>query len=371
MFDLRCKRIADVIVDYSIKLKKDEVVVISAIDIPDEMVEILIKKVYEVGGIPLLKLSNQRIGRAYIKDTTEATMKLYGEVDLALFKSAKATIQMMNTPNMTEFSDISEEKMDLWIKHWQGPVLMDWVVKNHRWVILSWPSPSAAQSAEMSTESFEDFYFDACTMDYSKMSMAMDPLVELMNKTDRVRLVSPGTDLEFSIKGIPAIKCDGVYNLPDGEVFTAPVKNSINGTIRYNTRSNYLGKVYDNIVFRFKDGRIVESTSSQTNGMNAVLDTDDGARYIGEFALGLNPFVKKPMLNTLFDEKIAGSIHLTPGDAYELAPNGNKSRIHWDIVLIQTKEWGGGELYFDDILVRKDGLFVLDELKGLNPENLM
>jgi aminopeptidase len=223
----------------------------------------------------------------------------------------------------------------------------------------------------MSTEEFEDFYFDTCTIDYAKMSKAMDPLVELMQSTDRVRLVAPGTDLELSIKGIPAIKCAGTYNLPDGEVFTAPIKDSINGIIRYSTRTAYMGKIYENIIFHFKDGRIVESTSSRTAEMNAILDSDEGARYIGEFAIGLNPFVKRPMLNPLFDEKIAGSIHLTPGDCYDMAPNGNKSRHHWDIVLIQTKEWGGGELYFDDELVRKDGLFVLDELKGLNPENLV
>jgi aminopeptidase len=222
----------------------------------------------------------------------------------------------------------------------------------------------------MSTEEFEDFYFDTCTIDYAKMSKAMDPLVELMQRTDRVRLVAPGTDLEFSIKGIPAIKGAGTYNLPDGEVFTAPIKDSINGIIRYNTRTAYMGKIYENIVFHFKDGRIVESTSSRTAEMNAILDSDEGARYVGEFAIGLNPFVKKPMLNPLLDEKIAGSIHLTPGDCYDMAPNGNKSRHHWDIVLIQTKEWGGGEIYFDDKLVRKDGLFVLDELKGLNPDNL-
>jgi aminopeptidase len=370
MSDPRWKRLADILVDYSIKVRNEEIVVLFATDAPDGMVSLLIKKIYEAGGIPLLVLRNERLLRAYLMDTNEATMRAYGEVELSMCKRAKAAIFLAGSSNITELSDVPEEKMNLYIKHRQGPVL-DWIVGNLKWVLLRWPLPSLAQGAEMSTEAFEDFFFESCTMDYSRMSMAMDPLVDLMQRTDRVRLVSPGTDLEFSIKGIPAIKCDGVYNLPDGEVFTAPIRDSINGTIRYNTRTEYLGKVYDNISFRFMDGRIVESTSSRTEEMNAVLDTDEGARYIGEFAIGLNPFVTKPMLNILFDEKIAGSIHLTPGNAYDMAPNGNKSLIHWDLVLIQTKKWGGGELYFDGELVRKDGLFVLDELLGLNPENLI
>ena len=227
-----------------------------------------------------------------------------------------------------------------------------------------------AQSADMSTEAFEEFYFNVCNLDYSKMSKAMDSLVELMNKTDKVRLVSPGTDLTFSIKDIPAIKCDGKMNIPDGEVFTAPVKTSINGTLSYNTPSVYNGFTFNNIKFEFKDGKIINATANNTERINSILDTDDGARYVGEFAIGVNPYILHPMKDTLFDEKIAGSIHFTPGACYDEAPNGNNSAIHWDLVLIQRSDYGGGEIYFDDILIRKDGIFVIDELKVLNPENL-
>jgi len=192
-----------------------------------------------------------------------------------------------------------------------------------------------------------------------------------MARTDKVRIVGPGTDLSFSIKGIPVKKCSGQMNLPDGECYTAPVKDSVNGTLAYNTKSIYDGKVYENIKFKFKDGKIIEATSSDTPNMTKLLDTDEGARYLGEFSFGLNPYVTKPMMETLFDEKISGSIHITPGNSYDDAPNGNRSGVHWDIVLIQTKEWGGGEIYFDDVLIRKDGKFVLPELKGLNPENLI
>jgi aminopeptidase len=255
--------------------------------------------------------------------------------------------------------------------HWQKPVV-DQRVKKTRWLVLRWPSPSMAQQAQMSTEQFENFYFDVCTLDYAKMAEAEKALKARMERTDKVRLIGPDdTNLSFSIKGIAAIPCGGELNIPDGEVFTAPIKDSINGVIHYNAGTIYNGKSFDNIRLVFKNGKIVEATSSNTKALNEILDTDEGARYIGEFAIGFNPHVKKPMRDILFDEKICGSIHFTPGQAYEEADNGNRSKIHWDMVLIQTKEYGGGEIWFDDELVRKDGVFIPKELHGLNPENLI
>ena len=223
----------------------------------------------------------------------------------------------------------------------------------------------------MNTESFEDFYFDVCTSDYDRMSRAMDPLVNLMNKTKNVHIIGQGTDLRFSIEGIPAEKYMGTFNIPDGEVATAPVKNSVNGFITYNTETRYNGVLFNNIRFEFKDGKIIKATSNKTKELNEILNTDDGSRYIGEFALGLNPYIEKPIGDTLFDEKIRGSFHFTPGDSLKESDNGNRSSIHWDIVNIQTPEYGGGEIWFDEALVRKDGVFVLEELKALNPENLI
>jgi aminopeptidase len=222
----------------------------------------------------------------------------------------------------------------------------------------------------MSTEGFEDFCLDVSTLDYARMDEAMAPLVELMSRTDRVRVVSPGTDLGFSIKAIPVEKAAGRNNIPDGEVFTAPVRDSVNGTILFNTPSLEEGTTYERVRFTFKDGKIVEADANEPDKLRRMLDTDDGARYLGEFALGMNPRIDRPMKDTLYDEKIRGSLHLAAGRAYDETDNGNRSSVHWDLVLIQTPEWGGGELYFDGVLVRKDGRFVLPELEGLNPENL-
>lgn len=283
-------------------------------------------------------------------------------------KGMDAYIAVRASDNTSELSDVPSDKLNLYSKMLR-PVI-DERVDHTKWVIMRYPNNSMAQLSNMSLEAFENFYYDVCTLDYAKMSEAMDPLVDLMNRTDKVRIVSPGTDLTFSIKGIPAIKCAGECNIPDGEVYTAPVKNSVNGVISYNTVSLEQGFTYDNIVFRIEDGKIVEAHSNDDVRINALLDTDEGARYFGEFAIGVNPYVLHPMKDTLFDEKICGSIHFTPGASYEDASNGNKSAVHWDLVLIQREDYGGGEIWFDDVLIRKDGIFVLPELKGLNPENL-
>ena len=222
----------------------------------------------------------------------------------------------------------------------------------------------------MSTEAFENLYFDVCTMNYPKMARAMVPLERRMREADAVHIKGPGTDLEFSIKGIGAKMCKGDRNIPDGEVFSCPVKDSINGHIQFNTPTIYAGTRFENVRLEFKEGKVVNATSNNARRLNEILDTDAGARYTGEFSLGFNPYILNPMCDILFDEKIAGSLHLTPGQAYEECDNGNRSAVHWDMVLIQRPEWGGGEIWFDGELIRKNGRFVPKDLRGLNPEKL-
>lgn len=370
MIDPRITKLADVLVNYSCAVKPGEKILIEAIDIPHEVTCELVKIARKAGADPLVTLKSNAVWRSLIHNASEEQMALIADSEALRMSNVQAYIGFRGNFNITEWSDIPKEKMKLYEKHVWQRVHHDIRVKKTRWVVLRWPNPSMAQSATMSTEAFEDFYFNVCTLDYSKMSKAMQPLVELMNKTDKVRLAVPGTDLNFSIKDIPAVGCDGKLNIPDGEVFTAPVKDSVNGTIQFNARTIYHGVVHDNVRLVFREGKIVEATSSNTEALNKVLDTDEGARYVGEFALGFNPYVTKPMLDILFDEKIAGSIHFTPGSCYDEAPNGNKSEIHWDMVLLMTPDAGGGEIHFDDKLIRKDGRFTLPELEPLNPENL-
>lgn len=370
--DERIKKLSYNLVNYSMKVKKNDKVYIHYIgESTENLARQLIKDVYEAGGIPFPHFTSQKIQREMLLNCTEEQLKLMAEIDCKEMSMMDCYVAVRGTENVSELSDVSSEKMNLYEKYYATPVHHDIRVPKTRWVVLRYPNSSMAQLSNTSLEAFEDFYFKVCCLDYSKMNEAMKHLVDYMNRTDRVKIKGPGTDLTFSIKDIPAIPCAGELNIPDGEVFTAPVKNSVNGTLSYNTPAVFQGFTYENIKLEFKAGQIVKASANDTERINKVFDTDEGARYIGEFAIGVNPYIIKPMKDTLFDEKIMGSFHFTPGNCYDEAPNGNKSAIHWDLVLIQTKEYGGGEIYFDDVLIRKDGRFVVPELMCLNPENLI
>ncbi|MGN0383257.1 MAG: aminopeptidase [Eubacterium sp.] len=371
MMDSRIIKLAHNLVNYSMKVQKGEKVYIHHIgDSTKDLAKQLIKEVYAAGGVPFVHYTDNSTLREILLHCTKEQMKLMAEIDGLEMSKMDCYVGVRGTDNISELSDVPGEKMALYERLYQTPVHHGIRVPHTKWVVLRYPNYSMAQLSNTSLEAFEDFYFDVCTLDYSKMAKAMEPLVELMNKTDRVHITGPGTDLSFSIKDIPAIPCAGNMNIPDGEVYTAPVRNSVNGTLTYNTPSVLQGFTFENVSLTFKDGQIVNATSNDTTRINKVFDTDEGARYIGEFALGVNPYVTKPMKDILFDEKIAGSFHFTPGNCYDEAPNGNHSAIHWDLVCIQTPECGGGEIYFDDVLIRKDGRFVIPELECLNPENL-
>jgi aminopeptidase len=341
-------------------------VLVEAFDIPAEFTALLVRAIAEAGGIPLCLTKQNRVLRELYRHASEEQMRFWGEIERRQMEGVAAYVGVRGSHNATELADVPHEKMELYQRLLWQPVHTQVRVPRTRWVVLRWPTPSMAQQARMSTESFEDFYFDVCTVDYQAMAKAMAPLQERMQRTDRVRIVGPGTDLRFSIKGIPAVGCAGERNIPDGEMFTSPVRGSVEGVLSVNTSSLYQGVVFEGIRLEFRQGRIVDARANHADRLNRILDSDDGARYIGEFSLAFNPRIREPMMDTLFDEKIAGSFHFTPGQAYDEADNGNRSQVHWDLVTIQRPEHGGGEIWFDGELVRKDGEFTARELKGLN-----
>jgi aminopeptidase len=371
MIDPRMTKLADLLVNYSCKVKKGDNVLVEATDIPHEFTRTLVAAIAAAGGRPVVLLKSNVVNRALMLAGSEEQWQTIADVEKAAMRKMQCYLGVRGNANVSELSDVPAEKQRFYENTVWKQVHHDIRIKHTRWCVLRWPNGSMAQMAEMSTEAFEDFYFNVCTLDYAKMSRAMQPLVKLMQQTDKVHLKGPGdTDLTFSIKGIPAIACDGQLNIPDGEVFTAPVRTSVNGVIHFNCPTLYRGVTHNDIRLVFKDGKVIEATSTETVKLNEVLDTDKGSRYVGEFAIGMNPYCTKAMKDTLFDEKIAGSIHFTPGSCYDEAPNGNNSAIHWDMVMRQTPDAGGGEIWFDKKLVRKDGLFVVKELKGLNPKAL-
>jgi aminopeptidase len=374
MKDPRFVKLAKVLVHHSAQVSPGDKVLIEAFDIPPDFTCALIETVVAAGGLPLVSTYQEPVRRALQKSASEEQLKLWAEVDLRRMQGVQCYVGVRGSHNTAEFSDVPRECIDLYEKMYLHPVHLEQRVKKTRWVVLRWPLPAMAQSAGMSTEAFEDFYFRVCAgVDYAKMAEAMKPLVDLMARTDRVHVTGPGTDLRFSIKGIGAKPCSGERNIPDGECFSTPVKTSVQGHIQFNAETLYRGTVFSGIRLEFKDGKIIGATAASnemTKKLNEILDADEGARYIGEFSLAFNPHILKPMKDILFDEKIAGSFHFTPGQAYEEVDNGNRSQVHWDMVNIQRPDHGGGEIRFDDKLIRKDGLFTLPELQGLNPDRL-
>lgn len=370
MKDPRIQTLAHNLVNYSCKVQPGHRVLIENTGIQEELVTALVQEVYQAGGQPFVWLKDAKVERALMMGLSEEQADLMAANEAALMDQMQAYIGIRAGVNSYEAADVPQAQHTMFnTRVWNRVHGMIRVPKT-RWVVLRYPTPSMAQQAAMSTESFEDYYFNVCCLDYAKMSRAMDPLVARMSRADQVRIVGKGTDLSFSIKGQPVVKCDGACNIPDGEVFTAPLKHSVNGCLSYNTPSVHEGFTFENIVLTFRDGKIVEATSNDNQRINQVFDTDEGARYVGEFALGVNPYINTAMKDTLFDEKIAGSFHFTPGSCYDDCDNGNQSAIHWDLVCIQTPEYGGGEIYLDGELIRKDGRFVPEDLQGLNPENL-
>ncbi len=370
MRDPRGAELAQLIVRHSTQLASGEAVLIEAFDVADGLVLDLVECVHAVGAIPLVYLRSNAVIRSQLVRASEAQLRLQGTIERFQMERVQAYVGLRGSANASELSDVPGDRMGLYMEHVIKPVHLDYRVNRVRWVVLRYPNGAMAQQAGMSTEQFEDHFFRVCTLDYGRMAEAMEPLKRRMEATDRVRILGPGTDLSFSIRDIPAVKCEGRRNLPDGECYTAPVRDSVEGTIAYNTPSLYLGTTYEKVRFTFEGGRIVRAEGEPQQALDRLLDTDEGARYVGEFSLGLHPYITRPIKDTLFDEKIAGSLHLTPGQAYEAADNGNRSRVHWDLVLIQTPQWGGGEVWFDGERVRKDGRFVVPELEGLNPERL-
>jgi aminopeptidase len=372
MTDPRVTKLADLLATHSCDLGPDDRLLVHAFDIPEEVTAEVVRIAREKGAQVAVRLESNLVRRALLMGITEENVKTIAKVEKFEMDQMTAYMALRGSHNYAETSDVPGETMNMWQRLYSVPVVFETRVPNTKWVALRWPTAAMAQQANMSTPAFEKFYFDVCTLDYAKMERACEPLKELMDRTDEVHILGPGTDLRFSIKGIGSVPCTGHRNIPDGECFSAPVIDSVNGVIQFNTVTLNQGVEFKDVRFVAKDGKIVEaSAGANTEKLNEILDTDEGARYFGEWSLGFNPYVLHPMKDTLFDEKIAGSFHLTPGNAYDPpGGNGNKSGVHWDIVMIQRPEYGGGEVWFDGKLIRKDGIFVLPELADLNPDRL-
>ncbi|GED59780.1 aminopeptidase [Brevibacillus formosus] len=369
MRDERLGKIADNLISYSMDVQAKQHIMIMVVDEGEPLAMELVKRLYAKGAYPHLRFVRPQVQREWLKGLTEEQLAQTVQWEKDMWFGMQGYIGIHGETNDSEMKDVPQEKYRLYAEAYDS--IFHYVDNQITGLRINYPTSALAQKANMTTEAFEDFYFNVCSLDYRKMAEACQPLYDLMDKTDKVRIVGPGTDLTFSIKGIGTRTAVGKRNIPDGEVYTSPVRDSIHGTISYNTPSNFKGTTFENVRFTFREGKIVEAHANHADKLTEILDTDEGARYIGEFAIAFNPYILHPMGDTLFDEKIAGSFHLTPGRAYDQADNGNRSAIHWDLICIQRPEYGGGEIWFDDVLIRKDGRFVHEALLGLNPEQLI
>ncbi|MBI4978194.1 MAG: aminopeptidase [Spirochaetes bacterium] len=365
--DQRLKDLSVTLIDYSVSLKRGETLYLDLIGSDGiALAREIVRAVTERGAIPYWNFFDDNLSAAFFAAADETQHRAFAEFHKKNMAACDAYIGIRSSANPFDASSVPASGQKLKRKYFWTEVHEHTRLKK-KWCVLRYPNNAMAVMSKKSTEAFEDFYFRVCNIDYARFSKAMDPLQSLMARTDRVQITGPGTDISFSIKGLPPIKCDGKYNIPDGEVFTAPVRESVNGIIQYNTPTVYDGHSFANMRFEVKDGRIVDyKAEGDRAALDAIFSTDDGARFFGEFSLGLHPHVDTPMCDALFDEKIYGSLHFTPGNAYDDCNNGNKSAIHWDLVLVQTPAYGGGEIRFDGTLIRKDGEFVLEELMPLS-----
>ena len=363
--------LANLIVSYSLAVTPGEKVLIESWDEADDLTGALQEAVLEAGGIPFLDRQNASLQRTFLMHASPDAMCRRADLELVRMREMDGYVAIRKADNCYENSDVPEAQMALWNR--VTAELRRERMVHTKWCVLRYPGPSMAQLCHMSTEAFQAYFFSVCCLNYAEMSRKAAALENLMKATDKVRIKAKDTDLTFSIKGCkggPAFPNDtgcGRLNLPDGEVGGGVVKESVNGRITYNVPSVYNGRTFQQISFTIEKGKIVKAvcngTESDQLALNAILDTDEGARYFGEFSLGINPMVKKAIGDILFDEKMWGSLHFTPGHA--------PSAIHWDLVLSQRSEDGGGEIWFDDKLVRRDGLFVLPELMDLNPDRIL
>ena len=331
-----------------------------------DLLKEMITEVTAAGGVPFPLVGEDSWQRRFLREAGEDQVRGWGDIHETLMRQMQCYVRVNGTANPFDLSDVSAEARGWEREHFMNRVHLKLRVPHTKWVVLRYPGDSMSQQASMSREAFEDLYFKVCTLDYERFSRAMDPLKALMEKTDEVRLTARDTDVTFSIKDIGVVKCDGRMNIPDGEVFTAPVKESVNGVVTYNAGALYGGTSWDWIRLTFEKGRIEKiEGSNDVDKLEEIFGTDDGSKYIGEFSFGLNPHLHTAIKDTLFDEKIYGSFHTALGQCYDTAENGNRSAIHWDLVCIQTEAYGGGDVYFDGELVRRDGHWLHPDLKDV------
>lgn len=367
MIDIRLARLADTIIDYSLNIQPGERVLIESSKNCSEMLKYMIRKIADRGAIPLVQLNETTLRASLITNGSVEQFKLMEKHQRSILSDVDVYINMLDSDNSFDMSSVPSDKRKIYQEYYFKPINFEIIIPNKRWITVEYPSVAAANRFCMNSNEFEDYFFKAVNCDYADLSRKMNKLKELMDKTKSIKISALETEFYLETGGNPAAICDGKINIPDGEIFLGPKPDSASGEIKFNTPSKYMGSIFNDLKLTFVNGKLIKAiTSSNQKKLDEIVNTDEGSRFIGEFAIGTNSSITVPTNNIIFDEKICGSFHIALGASHHLSDNGNVSAIHWDIVQMLTKKYGGGSIYFDNELIQKDGIFVTEELKQLN-----
>lgn len=353
MVDPRLKKQAEILVDYSLKFKKGENVAIlaefQARPLVLELYKLLIKR---GAGEVKVHFSDYEFTEAYFKNASKKQIDHFPQLEYDEMKKMDCYIRIGSPSNTRGLTGVDASK--IMARQKVVRPILNYRIDKTRWLVTKYPTNAQAQEAGMSLSEYSDFVLSAIVdVDWPKLHKQQEKLKRLVDKTEKVRLVGEKTDLSMSIKGRTAINSSGTYNMPSGEVFTSSVEDSAEGVITYTYPALYMGREFHDVRLEFKKGKVVRATSDKgEKDLNKILDTDMGARFIGELGLGNNYKIQKFTKDILYDEKIGGSIHIALGRGYKDTLSKNESAIHWDMIKDLRK---GGEIYFDDKLVQKNG----------------
>jgi aminopeptidase len=367
MTDIRLEKLAQLIVNYSVKVRSGDKVAIYASSIAEPLIKEVYKNVLHAGGHPFIMVSPGGIEDILFKNASDEQLKYVHEPVKYIMEHYDVRISIASDDNTRELSQVDSSRIVL---HRQARTELNKIFMERsasgalRWVVTLFPTNAYAQDAGMSLSDYEDFVYSACLPDmddpvgyWQRFSVWQDGIIEWLKAKENVHIVGPDTDLRLSIKDRIFVNCDGRFNMPDGEIFTGPVEDSIDGYVTFSYPSHYSGREVTGVRLQFEHGKVIQAHADKDEEfLIKTLDTDNGARYIGEFAIGTNEGINRFTGEILFDEKINGSFHMALGAGYPETGSKNESAIHWDMICDLRQ---GGEIRVDGELLYRDGKFAI------------
>ena len=369
MADPRVSKLAQVLTHYSLSLRKGDLFLIRGTPASEPLVREVYREAVKMGANPFVDMIIDGLDEILLKDGTEEQIKYVSPLVLDKMKKIDAQLGVLASANTKGLSGVDPKRLG-WAQVARKPVMsifMDRAAKGDlRWCLTQFPCHSSAQDADKSLSEYEDFVYDAGFLNdkdpvkrWQTLSRQQAKLAKILNKARTVRIKADGTDVTVGVKGRKWINCDGKLNFPDGEVFTGPVEDSVNGTVKFSFPAVHLGREVTGIRLTFEKGKVVKAEADKGRDfLQSIIKTDAGASYLGEFAIASNYNIQNYSRNTLFDEKIGGTFHMALGKSYPETGGKNVSGLHWDIVCDLRK---GGEIHVDGELLQRNGKFLNKE----------